>query len=180
MHTSLTHLFRHHLALTFLFDSPSKFPSFPLSVPRLTHHLQTSRQFSIHINTNYADLSALISILDICLFAPPHPLTKDEETAFNKDIDALAAQLRLMFTRIIDTGASHMTRTEAKEVINRVYYKLIYGVRTRQRPKKSIFSSGLATEEEKKDGEEGPLRRLFAKAKENATHNSDVSGSRDI
>ncbi|KAI9787903.1 MAG: hypothetical protein M1816_007389 [Peltula sp. TS41687] len=178
MHTALTRLFRHRLALTFLLESTSKIPSSALNIPRLIHHLQTARQFSIHNNTNYADLSAHISLLDICLSAPSQPLTKDEETSFNKDIDALASQMRLMFNRIIDTGASHITRTEAKEVINRVYYRLIYGVRTRQRPKKSIFASGLAAAEDKKDGEEGPLRRLFAKAKEGELQTSNVvSGS---
>lgn len=69
-----------------------------------------------------------------------------------------------------------MTRTEAKEIINRVYYKLIYGVRTKQRAKKSIFSSVSAEEEEIVDGGEGPLRRLFAKVKEGGTH----TGSREV
>ncbi len=107
---------------------------------------------------------------------------KNMENDFNKSIDELANQIKSMFTRISDTGASHMTRTEAKEVLNRVYYRLVYSVRTKPRPKKNLFMSnsddhirsdgGGGGGEGGRDGdgdgvgrEGGPLMKYFLKQK---------------
>ena len=44
-----------------------------------------------------------------------------------------------MFADIVDTGASHMGRTEAKEVLEAFQYRLSYGIRTKVPPKKCMF-----------------------------------------
>ena len=44
-----------------------------------------------------------------------------------------------MFTSIVDTGASHMTRTEAKDVLEAFHARLVYAVRTKQKPKVMLF-----------------------------------------
>ena len=44
-----------------------------------------------------------------------------------------------MFTAMADSGASHLKRAEAKEKFEALYYRLIYAVRTRPRPKMDIF-----------------------------------------
>ena len=68
------------------------------------------------------------------------------EAQFNQDVDVLADRIKAIFTSIQDSGASHLKRTEAKEGLQALHYRLIYGVRTKPRPKKSWFGSSEAGE----------------------------------
>lgn len=127
------------------------------SLPSITRHLRTSR-FDIHQTTDYANLSASISLLNIGLDdGDPPPLSSTSpfseelttgsnkkypntsEAAFNKAVDRLAHRVHTMFTSIVDTGASHMTRTEAKDVLEAFHARLVYAVRTKQKPKVMLF-----------------------------------------
>jgi hypothetical protein len=104
-------------------------------------------EFNIDSGTDYTRLASLISIIDICIddgASPSSFADKDQENAFNTDIDNLAKHLKSMFTKIVDTGASYMARTEAKEVLERVHYRLVFAVRTKERPKNSIFQSNFS------------------------------------
>lgn len=99
-------------------------------------------QFIIDNATDYGELAAAIGILNIAVDSgdpPPSPCTTEEEKAFNRGIDVLSLKIKSMFADIVDTGASHMGRTEAKEVLEAFQYRLSYGVRTRPPPKKSLF-----------------------------------------
>lgn len=127
------------------------------SLPSITRHLRTSR-FDIHQATDYATLSATISLLNIGLDdGDPPPLSSTfsfledtatdsnnkqpdtSEAAFNEAVDRLAHRVHNMFTSIVDTGASHMTRTEAKDVLESFHARLVYAVRTKQKPKVTLF-----------------------------------------
>ncbi|KAH0563044.1 hypothetical protein GP486_002390 [Trichoglossum hirsutum] len=136
---------RELVALAFFFND-SSYLTLPeddlLELRRITRELEKP-EFSIDNNTDYIRIASLISILDICIDngASPSRLDKDQETMFNIDIDNLARKLKSMFTKIVDTGASYMARTEAKEVLERVHYRLVFAVRTKERLKKSIFQS---------------------------------------
>ena len=185
VYTSRTRLFQRRLALTFLFDDVS-YMSRPqdtfLNISEVTGELRRRPEYKIDGGTDYSDLAALISMLDIAIgngmtwSQSSPPTTTQAERLFNQDIDTLAATIKLMFTQIIDTGASHMTRTEAKEVLNRVYYRMIYAVRTKQKPKQDIFSSSSASSlvvgKTGGDGNatimrsQGPLSKLFSNAKQ--------------
>ena len=99
-------------------------------------------QFIIGKATVYSELAAAIGILSIavdCGDPPSSPCAIIEEKAFNCDIDALSLKLNSMFADIVDTGASHMGRTESKEMLEAFQYWLSYGVRTKHPPKKSLF-----------------------------------------
>jgi hypothetical protein len=101
-------------------------------------------EFRIDSSTDYTRIASLISILDICIDNGASPSSfkdKGQENAFNTDIDNLANKLKSMFTKIVDTGASYMARTEAKEVLERVHYRLVFAVRTKERLKNTIFRS---------------------------------------
>ena len=92
--------------------------------------------------TDYGELAARIGLLSIaidCGDSLSTPYTTEEEKVFNQDIDVLSFKIKSMFADIVDTGASHMGRTEAKEVLEAFQYRLSYGVRTKVPPKKSIF-----------------------------------------
>lgn len=107
----------------------------------IARHLEGS-QFMISNATDYGELAAAIGILSIaidCGDPPSSPCATEEEKAFNRDIDALSLKIKSMFADIVDTGASHMGRTEAKEVLEAFQYRLSYSVRTKTPPKKSLF-----------------------------------------
>ena len=107
----------------------------------IARHLEGS-QFMMSNATDYGELAAAIGILNIaidCGDPPSLPYATEEEKTFNRDIDALSLKIKSMFADIVDTGASHMGRTEAKEVLEAFQYRLSYGVRTKTPPKKSLF-----------------------------------------
>ncbi|KAI9852822.1 MAG: hypothetical protein M1838_005043 [Thelocarpon superellum] len=142
---------RRRLAMAYFFEDRSILdtPSGPLvQFPRIMTRLDDSR-FDIGNETNYTELAALLSILDIglddgCSSCDLDVTIAAQERAFNGAVDELARKIKVMFTTISDSGAAHMTRTEAKEVLERVHYRLVYGVRTKSRPKQHLFQSTLA------------------------------------
>lgn len=139
-------LLRRRLALAFFFEDSSylsKGPQDLLNLDTVTDRL-LRRAFDIKVNTDYAQLAARISILDIGIDHGISSLDMCDpasETFFNREVDSLAKKIKAMFTGLIDSGASHMSRTEAKEVLRIVHYRLIYAVRTKQEPKSSLFGS---------------------------------------
>ena len=54
---------------------------------------------------------------------------ESEKNEFNAKVDRLTRSLRTLGGRIIDPGAAHLTRTEAKGVLERVLRRIVYGVR---------------------------------------------------
>ncbi|KAI9835799.1 MAG: hypothetical protein M1837_003600 [Sclerophora amabilis] len=153
VHTPRLHEFRHRLALVYFLDDPSFLEGRQLdglsNIGRITVQLDRP-QFEITNRTDYTELAALTSILDISIDDGGGGIStsdirdrKDIETAFNRAIDTLARKIKTMFTKIIDTGASHMTRTEAKENLDRVYVRLTHAIRTKLKTKQDIFQSRL-------------------------------------
>lgn len=133
----------------------------------IARHLE-SPQFMTSNATDYGELAAAIGILSIaieCGDPPSSPCAVEEEKAFNRDIDVLSLKIRSIFADIVDTGASHMGRTEAKEVLEAFQYRLSYGVRTKPPPKKSLFGDSTV--------EDAANRRMMEafveKGKENAS-----------
>lgn len=107
----------------------------------IVKHLE-GPQFMISNATDYGDLAARIGILSIAIDGSgsrsSSSVTKGEN-GFNREIDVLSLKIKSMFADIVDTGASHMGRTEAKEVLEAFQYRLSYGVRTKPPPKQSLF-----------------------------------------
>ena len=92
--------------------------------------------------TDYSELAAAIGILSIAIDGGDSRSSSsatEEVKAFNREIDVLSSKIKSMFADIVDTGASHMGRTEAKEVLEAFQYRLSYGVRTKPPPKQSLF-----------------------------------------
>ena len=137
-------LLRRRLALAYFFRDIrylSQHKDNTIALKSIARYLEDP-QFIIGNATDYSRLAAAIGILSIaidCGDPPSSPCAKEEEKAFNCDIDALSFKLKTMFADIVDTGASHLGRTEAKEMLEAFQYWLSYGVRTKHLPKKSIF-----------------------------------------
>src|SRR4051794_39622417 len=132
VHSPQLHWFRRQLAIGFIFGakylsrSEDPFEIFTLACNKLREEL-----FDVNDDSNYVEITALISILDIAIdngasrtsFKSP-----TEEKAFNRQVDSLARVIKGILSRIIDTGASFISRTETKEALDGVYNRLLYGV----------------------------------------------------
>ena len=64
-----------------------------------------------------------------------------------------------MFTQIVDAGASHKRRTEAKEVLEAFHSRLLYAVRTKRKPKTTL--AGESDIDVGRDSRQGDLMRGF-------------------
>ena len=136
-------LLRRRLALACFFQDIrylSQHAENTVDLQNIARHLE-GPQFMISNATDYNELTAAVGILSIAIDCgdPPSSPYATEEKAFNRDIDALSLKINSMFADIVDTGVSHMGRTEAKEVLEAFQYWLSYGVRTKPPPKKSLF-----------------------------------------
>ena len=112
-----------------------------LDLNRIARHLE-GPHFMISNATNYGELAARIGLLSIAIDSgdpSSTPCNTEEEKVFNQDVDVLSLKIKSMFADIVDTGASHMGRTEAKEVLEAFQYRLSYGIRTKVPPKKCMF-----------------------------------------
>ncbi|OAL35570.1 hypothetical protein AYO20_05189 [Fonsecaea nubica] len=126
-----------------------------ISLQRLAEHVSKSPDFDTRrrkgpSTIDYAALRARTHILDIAISDGGRPAefaSRADEASFNKSVDHLANAVEATLVAIIDTGASHMTRTECKDVLHALYWRLLYSVRTESRPKRHIF-----------DGKAGKLR----------------------
>lgn len=139
------------LAQAFLFGADTlgskESEPFEPSLDDLTKLITTSSSFNTtrHKHSDpldYVSLRSLSHILDVAISDGGRPLSfpsRIEEIAFNRSVDRLADAVRATFISIIDTGAAHMSRTEAKDVLQALHWRLLYNVRTEVRPKKNIF-----------------------------------------
>lgn len=149
-------MIRCRLAVAFLLKDPSPLDEpadAVLDLKRITNLLRDKR-FDIKYykakgqgEYDYWELGALTSLLNIAIDAgrsTPTFADKEAEIKFNADADALADQVKKIFTSIQDSGASYLKRTETKESLEALHYRIVYSVRSKPPPKKSFFgSSGL-------------------------------------
>ncbi|KAL9045040.1 MAG: hypothetical protein Q9214_001867 [Letrouitia sp. 1 TL-2023] len=144
MNSIRTSLFRRRLALAFFFEDDcylSENASSLISLKAIVSHLRNP-QFNVDNKTVYPELAASISILAIGIDDgdPPAAGADNEiEEAFNREVDMLSAKVKAIYTQIVDTGASHMRRTEAKEVLEAFHSRLEYAVRTKPKAKNTLL-----------------------------------------
>ncbi|KAF2787793.1 hypothetical protein K505DRAFT_421552 [Melanomma pulvis-pyrius CBS 109.77] len=176
----LTAYFQRHLALSLLlYPTQLRDALSSPKIPILIHsHLETSPHFKITGETDYISLAARISLLDTGIgpgpidvpYLPlpslspsqdvPMPASSfSEETAFNKEVDALVKQLKLLSNDIVEVGAiEDLTRLEAKDCCERLYHRLDKAVRI-GRKKTGVFENGA------EEGSNVFFRNLFNKKK---------------
>ncbi|BAE62719.1 unnamed protein product [Aspergillus oryzae RIB40] len=102
---------------------------------------------------DYGELMAITTVLNIAIdsgWSGVDFSSKDAEREFNSEVDVLADRIKRIFTSIEDSGASHLKRTLAKEALEALHYRIIYSVRTKPRPKRSIFGENGADSQNKK------------------------------
>lgn len=143
-------LFRSRLAMAFLFNDQSQLEKSLeeiLDLRRIINHLKEIRlDTELHKarlagDYDYTELKATTYLLNTVIDTGRTTLTfpdKETERRFNKDVDALAEQVKKIFSAIEDSGASHLKRTEAKQGLEALRYRIIYSIRSKQQVK-SIF-----------------------------------------
>jgi hypothetical protein len=171
---------RIQLAHRFLFgpnsSSESDLTSWSIDINALTHYLDTG-PFDTTVRSpskrpDYTNMTALTYILDVAIAdgGPPTSFgSRAEEIAFNRKVDKLADRIQAIFASIADTGASHLRRTEAKEVLQALRYRLLYAVRTEPRPKKNVFGGRDGEEYRAEERSKGFMTKFLAQKKDKSS-----------
>jgi hypothetical protein len=118
-----------------------------LSLRGVINHLKHTRldvklhKARLESNYDYNELKAITSLLNVVIDSGRTTLEfpdKESERQFNADVDTLAEQVKRIFNAIEDSGASHLKRTEAKQGLEALRYRIIFSIRSRPHIK-SIF-----------------------------------------
>ena len=151
--------------MAFLLRTPTPLTEAPdevLDLKRLTLFLIRDERFhaksyKIQGDFDYGELTAIAMLLDVVINSSLYDLvdqSDDAEKDFNEAIDKVAAQIKNIFSSIEDTGASHLKRMLAKEALEALYYRVIYSVRSRPPPKKTLFKAYAK-------GKDGNIQNIF-------------------
>jgi len=147
---------RSKLAVKFLLgseaaESPTEQTSITDPLANVLDYLNNSPYFTtirsksdLSSPASFSILNHLTTILDATIANGHPPQTfadRVDEQAFNTRIDTLADHIQALFVSIADSGASHMRRTEAKDTLQALHYRLLFSVRTRSRRKKHVFDA---------------------------------------
>lgn len=163
----LTAYLQRHLALSFLFHPlPVEVPLADPQLPTLIHkHLETSSHWHMSKDTDYSSVAARLGLLDVAI--GPGPLTvpyvalispppseagssppsaptppSSEIQGFNKEVDALAQNIKLLGNSIVETGAAlDLTILEAKERCERLFWRLQHAVRIGGKKAEDVFGN---------------------------------------
>ena len=174
--SSITARVRLQLAHRFLLGAephpPTDLSSLSVEIARLTRYLDSGPFDTTFRSPNkrpdYTNMTALTYLLDVAIADSGRPASFDsraDEAAFNRNIDKLADRIKAIFASIADTGASHMRRTEAKEALQALHYRLLYAVRTETRPKKNVFGGRDGDEYRAEERSQGFMSKFLARNK---------------
>lgn len=119
-----------------------------LNIQRITEFLRDPR-FNVkkhkgkgRVEYDYSELGSITTLLNIAIDAGWTGTgfsTKEAEKVFNDEIDALTDRIKKIFTSIEDSGVSHLKRTLAKEGLEALHYRILYSIRSKPPPKKTLF-----------------------------------------
>ncbi|KAF1835793.1 hypothetical protein BDW02DRAFT_597024 [Decorospora gaudefroyi] len=161
----LTAYLQRHLAISFFLQPTTvNVPLADPTVPSAVHeHLKRSSAFRINKQTDYAHLAARLALLDVAigpglLTVPYQPLISpatsqagsspirapvpatSEVRDFNKEIDALTQQIKLLGNSIVEAGAVvDLTIFDAKDTVERTCARLQHAVRIGGKKHHDIF-----------------------------------------
>lgn len=168
--TARLHDLRRRLALASLFQDFQRATSPAYQTIDLwdVTKLLDGPMFRVTDTTDYHELAALMSILDVAIdngISVDVDLTDPKaEQEFNSDVDALAQRIKALWSNINDSGASFMSRIDAKEVMEGLRHRLMYAVRTKPKPKRSIFET-IPDETEQIQKQSAMMSKYFGKAR---------------
>lgn len=167
--TRRVHELHRQLALAFFFEETKYISSAPhdtLDLSEVTEELKKPK-FTINKDTDYPELAAAMSILNIAIdngLSFRHDVTNPEgEVKFNREVDVLAARIKQIWGSINDAGAAFMSRSYAKEMMEGLRMRLELTIRTKPKPKLSIFETDEPDEDRVVLKQTTLSRKLFQK-----------------
>ncbi|KAI5810831.1 hypothetical protein BZA77DRAFT_297507 [Pyronema omphalodes] len=124
------HEFRRRLACAFVFgdDEYLSKPYADLMDLNRIAELLNGPLFSVSRDADFSVLQALFAIVDVAI---GDGATDGDQAQKNRQADIVCDMLRNMFTRIIDTNARDLTKTETKDAIDRLRFRLSFAVRSK-------------------------------------------------
>ena len=167
------HDLKRRLAMSFLFNDPSYSMQHSHNLMDLNLFIERleDRSFDATPQTDYRELAALTSLLDIALDdARSTGLDlSDKKIAeqFDDKVDTLATSIKGIIQSIGTPGAAFISKIEAKENLLLVSQRIGDTVRSRPKPKRSVFvtdekrqermDSWVVKKEKEKDVEEDTI-----------------------
>lgn len=137
-----------------------------LDLGEVTERLESPR-FKINKDTDYLELAAVMSILNVAIdngLSVRHDITNPEgDVNFNREVDILAARIKQIWGSINDAGAAFMSRSYAKEMMEGLRMRLELTIRTKPKPKLSIFDTEEPDEDRVVLKQTTLSRKLFQK-----------------
>ncbi|KAL8788519.1 MAG: hypothetical protein Q9195_007258 [Heterodermia aff. obscurata] len=139
-------LLRRWLSLAFFFNDTSYFSK---ESEKLVHlgsvsHRLRKPDYCISKNTDCTELAASVLMISIGVDNGDRPLpglNEKRSLSFDEAIDMLSREIKAMNDRIVDSGASHTGRTQAKQVLESFHSRLLYAIRIKPPPPiKSILT----------------------------------------
>jgi len=107
---------------------------------RFTNELLNTRQYSINKDTDYVGLQSLLHIMDLAIDSGA---TTGDVSENDREVDALVDIVKRMFSKIVDTNAQNLRRTEVKDILERMQFRLAFSVRSRQKMALDITQTTL-------------------------------------
>ncbi len=108
-----------------------------------------------------------MSILNVAIdngLSVRHDITNPEgDVNFNREVDILAARIKQIWGSINDAGAAFMSRSYAKEMMEGLRMRLELTIRTKPKPKLSIFDTEEPDEDRVVLKQTTLSRKLFQK-----------------
>ena len=139
--------------MCFLFDDVA----YSIDHPHTTFELQKFMDrlkdpvFKVNDKTDYQQLAALISLLDVavddgrCAYLDLANSSAAER--FDEDVDKLVLTINKVIDRIGSPGAAFISRIEAKELLLLVSQRIADTLRSKPKPKKSLFDGSKKKED---------------------------------
>ncbi|KAF4635782.1 hypothetical protein G7Y89_g2304 [Cudoniella acicularis] len=163
-----THDLRRRLAMCFYFDDLSYSSAHPQTKTNLNRIIERldDPAFDANSQTDYRELAALVSILDIAVddARTPNLDLTDKDTArdFDESVDLLVAIIKDVMRSIGNPGAAFISRIEAKEALELVSQRISDTLRSRPKPKLTHFD---VKKEENLKGERIGMSAFLSKMK---------------
>ena len=125
--------------------------------------------FDVAPQADYRKLTALVCLLDIAVDdarSTGIDLTdKAQEKRFDRDIDDLAAMIKDLMKGIGNPGAAFISKIEAKEALELVAQRISDTLRSKPKPKETVFDGPRGKGQEDLEAERAGLENFLSKMK---------------
>lgn len=136
------------------------------------------KDFEATNETDYRELSALVSLLDIAVddarSADLDLTDRDTEEQFDADIDAFARAIKDIMRSIGTPGPGFISKIEAKELLELVSQRVGDTLRSRPKLKQSIFAAPVAKHDDISQEKKGIAKFLSRKTLANVVAGIDA------